>query len=189
LVTFWIFRHACLNDVESVSKIVDTEEHPERRNQLPERYQRQITPMQARIVLSQLDMADADLRTRIEYAMRYAGSLTGLTSLELPPTRSNGSHAYLVYPIQVEDRGDFVKHMMRNGCDLSIQHYNNTADLPCFKAVSRDCPVARAVARRVVLLPTYPRFGLDQVDRTIRVARKYSPAFSSTGIVRKPLVS
>jgi perosamine synthetase len=189
LATFWIFRHACLNDVESVSKIVDTEEHPERRDQLPERYLRQITPLQARIVLSQLDTVDADTRTRIGYAMRYAASLKDLATMDLPPTRSDGSHAYLVYPVQVADRQDFVKHMMRHGRDLSIQHYNNTADLPCFKDVARDCPVARAVARRVVLLPTYPRFGADQVERTIRVARQYSPASSTARAERKPVVS
>jgi dTDP-4-amino-4,6-dideoxygalactose transaminase len=189
LATFWIFRYACLNGVESVSKIVDTEEHPERRDRLPERYQRQITPLQARIVLSQLDAVDTDTRARIGYALLYAASLEGLATIELPPTRSDGSHAYLVYPVQVADRQDFVKHMMRHGRDLSIQHYNNTADLPCFRDVTRDCPIARAVSRRVVLLPTYPRFGADQVERTIGVAREYSPASNTARDARKPLAS
>jgi hypothetical protein len=66
--------------------------------------------------------------------------------------------------------------MMRYGCDLSIQHYNNTADLECFKDVARECPVTRRVARCVVLLPTYPRFGMRQVERAIKVARRYTPA-------------
>jgi dTDP-4-amino-4,6-dideoxygalactose transaminase len=175
LITFWIFRYACLKNIESVNKIVDTEDHPVRHDHVPERYLRAITPLQARLVLAQLDDVDRFMTKRIEHATRYAAELADLQFLQLPPKRVDGSHAYLVYPIQVQDRRDFVKHMMRYGCDLSIQHYNNTADLECFKDVTRDCPVTRRVARCVVLLPTYPRFGMDQVQRAIKVARRYTP--------------
>jgi dTDP-4-amino-4,6-dideoxygalactose transaminase len=176
LLTFWIFRYGCLHDVKSVNKIVDTEDHPVRRERLPERYLRAITPLQARMVSSQLDTVEANNQARIERAMEYADGLARLGFVQLPPPRTDGSHIYMAYPVQVADRWDFVKHMMRHGCDLTIQHYNNTADLECFRDVARDCPVARRVSRCVVLLPTYPGFGSRQVRRMLAAAEKYQAA-------------
>ena len=174
LFTFWIFRWGCLNDIKSVNKVVDTEDHPVRRDQLPERYLRAITPLQARVILPQLETVEVYNRARIDHAMQYAEGLAQLEFVYLPPERTDGSHIYMAYPIQLGDRWDFVKHMMRHGCDLTIQHYNNTADLECFRDVSRDCPLTRRVSRCVVLLPTYPSFGHRQVRRILAVARKYA---------------
>ena len=189
LVTYWVFRYACLRNIESVNKIVDTEDHPVRRDEVPERYLRAMTPLQARLVLSQLDDVDRFMSQRLAHAARYADELADLEFMQLPPKRADGSHAYLVFPVQVRDRWDFVKHMMRHGCDLSIQHYNNTADLKCFEDVARDCPAARRVAQRVVLLPTYPSFGMDQVARVIDVARRYTPEPKTHGVEQTPSVS
>jgi perosamine synthetase len=187
LLTFWVFRHACLNDIESVSKIVDTEDDPVRRDGIPERYLRQLTALQARLILRQLADVDRFTTQRIERAMRYADGLAQLTSVQLPPRRNDGSHAYLAFPIQVADRQDFIKHMMRHGCDLTIQHYNNTADLECFRDIARDCPVTRRTARRVVLLPTYPGFGMDQVRRLVEVAGRYCPAADARDARQTPI--
>jgi dTDP-4-amino-4,6-dideoxygalactose transaminase len=176
LLTFWLFRYGCLHNIKSINKIVDTEDHPVRRNQLPERYMRAITPLQARMISAQLDTVEAHNKARIKHAMEYADGLATLDFLELPPRRTNGSHIYMAYPVQVSDRSNFVKHMMRHGCDIAIQHYNNTADLECFRDVSRDCPITRRVSRCVVLLPTYPGFGSGQVRHILTVAKKYAVA-------------
>jgi dTDP-4-amino-4,6-dideoxygalactose transaminase len=176
LFTFWVFRYGCLHDVESVNKIVDTEDHPARRDRLPERYLRTLTPLQARMITPQLETMAAHTRARIEHATLYADGLAKLAFVQLPPRRTDESHIYMAYPVQLVDRWDFVKHMMRHGCDLTIQHYNNVAELECFRDIARECPVARRVSRCVVLLPTYPGFGRRQVERVLAVASKYAAA-------------
>ena len=62
---------------------------------------------------------------------------------------------------------------MQERCDIAAQHLHNCADLECFKEFQRDCPRARATAASVVLLPTYPRYSLADVDRNVAVIRRY----------------
>jgi dTDP-4-amino-4,6-dideoxygalactose transaminase len=63
--------------------------------------------------------------------------------------------------------------MMQEGRDVAIQHCKNLADEKCFAEFSRDCPNARFVADRVVLLPSYPKYSDEEVGRTIAATRAY----------------
>jgi dTDP-4-amino-4,6-dideoxygalactose transaminase len=172
-LTFWIFRYACLREVQSVNKLVQTEDDPVPRTEIPEVYKRRITPMQARLIDAQLDRVDAQADARIARARRYDEGLAGLQQVMVPPLRQDYSHIYLSYPIQVLDRWDLVKFMMRHGRDVSVQHITNTADLTCFSEFRRECHNARRTAEQVVLLPTYPRYSMAEVDKTIAALRTY----------------
>jgi hypothetical protein len=63
--------------------------------------------------------------------------------------------------------------MMKHGRDLAIQHMGSAAELDVFKEFSRDCPVARQTAERVVLLPTYPNYPADEARKNVEVTRAY----------------
>jgi perosamine synthetase len=172
-LTFWIFRYACLRDVQSVNKLVRTEDDPVARTKVPEVYKRRITPMQARLIDSQLDRVDEQTEARIARARRYHEGFGKLQQVMGPPFREDHSHIYLSYPVQVPDRWDLVRFMMRCGRDVSVQHITNTADLPCFSQFRRDCHNARITAGQVVLLPTYPRYSIREVDKTVAALRSY----------------
>src|SRR5262249_17406339 len=96
-----------------------------------------------------------------------------LQQVMLPPLRRDHSHIYLSYPVQVLDRWDLVKFMMRHGRDVSVQHITNTADLACFSEFRRECHNARMTAGQVVLLPAYSPYSMAEVDKTIAVLRSY----------------
>ena len=172
-LTFWIFRYACLQNVQSVNKLVQTEDDPVPRTEVPEVYKRRITPMQARLIDAQLDRVDEETGARIARARRYGKGLADLQQVMIPPLREDYSHIYLSYPIQVLDRWDLVRFMMRHGRDVSVQHITNTAELSCFSEFRRDCHNARKTAEQVVLLPTYPRYSMAEVDKTIAALRTY----------------
>jgi dTDP-4-amino-4,6-dideoxygalactose transaminase len=175
--TFWVLRSACLHDIQSVNKLVQTESHATRREALPERYRRRMTAMQARIVRSQLPKVDANSEARIRAARAYHAGLRDIPEIQLPPLREDGSHIYLAYPIQVDDRWALVKHLMRHGRDVSIQHIGNVENLPFFAEFARQCANATRTSERVVLLPTYPGFSDAQVAATITAVRSfYRPA-------------
>jgi dTDP-4-amino-4,6-dideoxygalactose transaminase len=53
------------------------------------------------------------------------------------------------------------------------QRIKNCADVPAFSAWQRDCPNARKTAGAVVLLPTYPRYSMRDVEANVRVIREY----------------
>lgn len=172
-LTFNIFRRAAVNGVESVNKIVQTENNPVRKEELPAAYKRRLTQMQARLILEQVAMLDQNTRARRELARIYHDGLQGVPGIQLPPWRDDGSHIYLQYPVQVPDRWSYVRYMMTHGRDLAIQHMTTAADLEIFKDFARDCPIARRTAERVVLLPTYPRYGADEVRANVRVTLDY----------------
>ena len=172
--SYWLFRYGCMNDVQSINKLVETEDNPVRRDVLPEHYRARMTPMQARVVAAQLPDLDGNSRARIDMAERYAQALDGQNEVVLPPRRTDGSHIYLAYPVQVEDRMDLVKHLMRHGNDVVIQHIGNTSDFECFREFHRECKVARQVARETVLLPTYPGFRTSEMERIAESVRDWN---------------
>jgi dTDP-4-amino-4,6-dideoxygalactose transaminase len=172
-MTFKLFRFGAVNGVKAVNKIVQTEDDPKRKEQLPEAYRRRMTSLQARLVLQQLPALDDNTRRRLELARIYQDGLAGLPGIGLPPWREDGSHIYLQYPVQLEDRWDYVRYMMRHGRDLAIQHMASAAELEVFKDFARDCPRARATAERLVLLPTYPGYGADEARKNVEVTRAY----------------
>ena len=62
---------------------------------------------------------------------------------------------------------------MFNKRDVAAQHLKNCADLPAFSAFYRDCPVARKTANEVIVLPTYPRYPISEVQKNIEAIRAY----------------
>jgi perosamine synthetase len=172
-LVYRIFRFGFLHDVAFLNDQLAVDQHPESKRELPETYLRRLTPMQARLVLGQLDRVDADIRTRIRAAERYHAGLRDVGEIRLPPLRSDFSHTYGTFPIQVPDRQDFLRFLMRERRDVAAQHLHNCADLPCFRDFHRECPNARETARSLVLLPTYPRYGPADVDRNIEATRRY----------------
>jgi dTDP-4-amino-4,6-dideoxygalactose transaminase len=166
LATFWIFRFGALKDIEWINRFVRTELDTSRYDDFPDRYCQRFTPFQARLVLSQLDSVDADSRIRVEAARIYHEALSGREDLILPPFRDDLSHIYTYYAIQYDEPDELLKWLMYRNRDVGAQHLKNCAELESFAEFERDCPNARATARSVVLLPTYPRYGIKEVAKT-----------------------
>jgi len=172
-VTYWLFRFALLHDVKYLNSRVSFDANPILLRQIPEAYRKRMRPLQARLALAKFGSIDEHIDARIERAQRYHEGLSGMPECGLPPLRTDRSHTYSYFPIQVENREKFVKHMVRFGRDVAVQHLKNCADMKCFAEFRSDCPVARKTAEEIVLLPTYPRYSLKEVTRTIEVARSY----------------
>jgi dTDP-4-amino-4,6-dideoxygalactose transaminase len=172
-LTYRLFRYGFLHEIAMLNNQVTVDAHPEIKRTLPESYLRRLTPMQARLILPQLEHVDEHIRVRVRAATRYHEGLRDVGEIQLPPLRTDFSHMYTYYPIQVKDRPDFLRFMMRERRDVAAQHLHNCADLPCFAEFQRDCPNARETARSVVLLPTYPRYGDADIDRNVATVRRY----------------
>ena len=100
-LVYRIFRFGFLHDVSFLNNQLAVDQHPERKRELPESYLRRLTPMQARLVLGQLERVDADIRARIRAAERYHAGLRDVGEIRLPPLRGDFSHTYSTFPIQV----------------------------------------------------------------------------------------
>jgi perosamine synthetase len=171
--TFWAFRYGYLHGIEALNKRVRGEDAPKIKTEIPEGYLRRITPMQARLLAPQLAEADRLAEIRLGYARLYDAGLADVPEVLAPPQRSDGSHIYLNYAIQVADRHALLRYLMTHGRDLTVQHMGNNADYACYAAWRRDCPAARATANQVLLLPTYPGYGEGEVHRNVQLIRRY----------------
>jgi len=171
--TYWAFRYGYLHGVEALNKRVRGEDAPQIKTEIPESYLRRMTPMQARLLMPQLAEVDRLTEIRIGYARIYDDGLAGIPEIITPPLRSDGSHIYLNYAIQVDDRHALVRFLMQHGRDLTVQHMGNNADYDCYAAWKRDCPNARLTAKQVVLLPTYPGYGEVEVRRNVELIQQY----------------
>lgn len=171
--TFWVFRLGYLHDIEALNKRWRGEDLPTIKETIPESYLRRMTPMQARLLAQQLPDVDRLSAIRIDYARIYDRGLANIPELIAPPLREDGSHIYLNYAIQVPDRHKLLRYLMRNGRDLTVQHMGNNADYACYAKYHRDCPNARATATQVLLLPSYPAYGADEVAKNIDLIRRF----------------
>jgi perosamine synthetase len=179
--TYWVIRHGALNGIDAVTRQFNTEINPVLRKQISGHYERRMSQMQARLILDQIDRVDAYSHERTKLAMIYHEGLADLPGVVLPPLRHDLSHIYLSFPIQVEDRNELQRYMMRHGRDVVIQHIGNAADYACFAQYRRDCPNARRTAKSVLLLPSYPGYSSAEACKNVEIIRRY---FRSDNIER-----
>lgn len=173
LFTFWIFRNQALSDTPFLKAMGHSEDNPQRLDLLPAVYRQAPGDVQASIVFPQLEKIEENNRKRIVHATIYHHKLQGIQGVRLPPLRDDGSHTYMVFPIQVKDRSTLLRTLMLSGRECAAQHMHNCADLPCFKPYFRDCPQARRVSQETLLLPTYPRYGQREVEKNAQVVRRF----------------
>jgi len=172
-LVYRVFRFACLHNLGFINRYVASEPKLTRKDVVPHAYSRRMTPMQARLILRKIGSVEKDTSVRIEYARMYHEGLSDLKALILPPLRLDGSHIYTSFPIQYSHRDRLVRWLMKHRRDIGTQHLRNCAALPEFSDYHRACPVAGAVSREVILLPTYPRYTAEEVKRNIDAIRAF----------------
>lgn len=170
---YWMFRYALLHDRKFFKNKLDTDSNPVLYSTFPAQYAVRMSNTQAEIILPQFANHEADTKKRIAKAKIYNDGLADLPGIVLPPLRMNGSHLYLYYSIQSEDRDALARFMTEQLRDVQISHHRNCASLPCFSEFHRNCPNAEKAAQRVVYLPLYPAYKESQVVANIEVIRAY----------------
>ncbi len=171
---FYFFRYAFINDVDAINNKMKIDVNPILMRKIPESYVYRMSAVQAQLVMDQLgDKVEIDIEERIKAAQAYYEGLNDIEQISLPPLREDFSHAYWYFPIQIANRHSLVKFAMQKGRDITMSYHRNCASLPCFSEWSRDCKQAAKTADSVIYLPTYPRYGRDEVDKTVEVIREY----------------
>ena len=176
LLTFWVFRHGYLHNIEAITRRLRGEDDPQLRANFPESCATRYTDAPARVALRQLPEIEAQCEERRAYANLYREGLGDIPSLVQVHPIDNGESredAFLAYPVQPPDRDELVRFMMQNGVDVTASHYRNCADVEAFAEYRRECPRAREAARRMMYLPCYPGYGQKRIERNVALIRQY----------------
>ncbi len=176
-MTHPLLRCSLRMGIRAVDRILDPEARAKRLRSLPERYLSAMSAAQADLVLRQLGAVDTDSAARIANAGAYHSALAGLHPLITPHPHEGLSHIFTYYPIQYSERERLLRYALSRRRDFAAQHLRNCADLPEFREFYRDCPNARAAARELILLPTYPRYPSAEIKRNVAVIQQF---FSET---------
>jgi len=170
---FRLFRHGFVNEIDAINDKLKIDVAPELKREIPSEFLHRLSATQAELVLRQLDHVEVHLQRRIALAEQYHAGLSDIEELTLPPRRTDGSHIYWYFPIQVPNRHALVVDLMRQNRDTPESYHRNCADLPCFSEWHRDCANAVRTANSVVYLPTYPGYPQSEVDANIQAIRSY----------------
>jgi len=168
-----LFRFAYLNNISFFNNKLDTDSNPSAYEKIPDAYQFKMSNAQASIICSQLSTIDNKIQKRISKARIYHDGLVGLSNIVIPPMREDGSHIYLYYVIQCEQRDELAKYLTLNFRDVQISHHRNCASLSCFSDYSRDCPNAELAAKNAIYLPCYPEYSDDQIFKNISLIKSF----------------
>ncbi len=172
-LTFRLFRWAFLNNVDSINDRLKIDTDPKIKRQLPSEYRQRMSPLQARLIMEQLANLVAQINARISAAKLYHEGLRDIPELLVAPLRTDREHIYWYYPIQYAERAKLVGHVMRQGRDITMSYHRNCASMPCFSDYVQNCPNAQATADSLIYLPTYPRYGEEEIKKTIRAICSY----------------
>ncbi|MBR9972776.1 DegT/DnrJ/EryC1/StrS family aminotransferase [Magnetospirillum sulfuroxidans] len=172
-LTRHLFRRLALVGERTGAALFSTERNPIVRHTLPVAWHCRLTPMQARIALTQLSGISTQQEQRLALARIYADGLRGIPEITHPESLPGAEDIFLGYAIQVPDRLACQEHLLWSGLDVVIQHIGNCADYDVFAPFQRHCPQTRHVADSVLILPTYPGYPHAQAKNIVCALRSY----------------
>src|ERR1051326_4791782 len=152
-----------------INRQLDPEQHSKRWTRIPEDHLWRMRNSQAQIGIRKLGRVDSDAINRIEHAWQYHEGLDQLEGIVTPQRHADRSHVYTYFPIQIQNRDSLLRYAQEQRRDFAAQHLRNCADLRMFSEFRRECPGARAAARELVLLPTYPSYPDLEIQKNIDV--------------------
>ena len=126
--------------------------------------------LQAAILRERLAVLPAATERRRSLAARYRRALSAANTIAVPPELDPG-HVYHLFPVLVDDRTAFQRHMQASGVETLVHYPIPLTRQGAFgDAAPRSCPIAERVAGSVVSLPLYPSLADDVLDRVSEAA-------------------
>ena len=134
-------------------------------------YKYQLTDIGAAMGLAALEEIDDTLALRKQLFERYVNGLQNLNNVKiLSLPNSETEHAYWLFTIEVEERRNLQRKLMKNGIESNQVHYRNDR-YSIFGQRRTDLPEMDRIEDRYVVLPLHTRMSLDDVDRIVNVIR------------------
>ncbi|UCE40557.1 MAG: DegT/DnrJ/EryC1/StrS family aminotransferase [Candidatus Aminicenantes bacterium] len=121
------------------------------------------------LVFLQLDRLRWNLERRRNLALIYQNELSKHTEVSLPEIAQACDPAWIQYPILVDDKLSFYKHMQRNQIDVSWTYRYSCAESFGIKGF----PNSIHAAETIIGLPTSPFISDEQAMEICRVANQF----------------
>ena len=137
-----------------------------------------LSAYQRRLAVELWPHVDAYNRIRRANAEGLRAGIGGVEGIEVPRPIDGTSPIYLRFPILARDethRRDLLERLTRAGIGASASYPTSIEEIPDIgRHLAPDqeaCPGARAVAARMLTLPTHPGVTPDDIERTVAIVR------------------
>jgi len=138
---------------------------------LPEIYKRQISTLQCKIILDQLDSVEKHQINRCEKSSEYFTKLNMTDGIRHLNEDIDYDDPYLEYPILVSEREKIFFHLLGKGVDCRKYYYRNCANLRIFSKYHASCPNVEYIENHIILLSVYPKYPKKIVEKTISLIK------------------
>jgi dTDP-4-amino-4,6-dideoxygalactose transaminase len=126
--------------------------------------------IQAAVLLSKLEIFEAELTRRREIAKLYGEALGDL--VETPKIPAGYESAFAIYNVRVADRDGFRDRMTKAGVGTGMFYKLALHQHPAFAYLPRrPLPVSEKVCQEVASLPIFPDLTNEEVGRVIDTVR------------------
>jgi dTDP-4-amino-4,6-dideoxygalactose transaminase len=173
LIVSKIIRLAYKHDISCLKNQVEVHLPVRLFDEIPNAYLRKVSGFEGKLIINQLPGVEKDARHRINAALLYDQGLKDIPEIGCPKYYPDFTHTYLYYPIEVPDRINLMKYMIDRKKDVAYQHIPNCASKKTFSRYRSHCPNAENAANNTLTLPTYGKYMLDEVEKTVSVIREY----------------
>ena len=156
---------------------VDREEREERLiDPLPDRidilgFKYNMNDIAAVLGLVGLNHVDEALQRRKEIGERYRKELSNCSKIKLLYYSPHKTPNYQMFPIHVEDRSKFAKHMEKHA--IRVQVNNRRNDRYSIFGGKQNLPVTEKVDEDIILIPIHSYLTSPQVERIIKTVKEY----------------
>lgn len=140
------------------------------RTKIPVHFLRTCSHFSSALVLRQMGRLGWNLSRRRKIAQIYQSGLADIPGLRLPDILEDCSPAWIQFPVSVDDKMAFYRHMQRYHVDVTWTYRYSCADSYGWNGF----PNAKRAAQTVLGLPTYPSLSDDQARYICEVAQKYA---------------
>ncbi len=111
--------------------------------------------VQAVVGINQLKRLDRLNFNRGENVKLYNELMKNVKGIRLIKAQPESKHVYWKYPLCVYKRSLFIRKMILSGIDIEKVYAYNCSGYRIFKPFLSHCPVAYAVSKELIVLPTH----------------------------------
>ena len=130
--------------------------------------------------LCNLKHIGTELEKRKQIVNTYMNELSSINGIQLPNPQKNTDPNYAYFPIVIDEkafgytRNEIDNLLKQNGIFPRKYFYPLTNEFQCYQGrfSSKDTPVARFMADRVLTLPLYADLAAEDVDRICALLRE-----------------
>ncbi len=121
------------------------------------------------LILRQFDQLEWNLNRRNQIAQIYFEELSNLEYLRIPKYVKGSLPSWIQFPVLVDDKFAFYKHMQKHGIDVTWSYRYSCPDTYDMGGYANS----QEIAKSILGLPTYPTLSDAEAREICLAARKY----------------